>query len=143
MRIKIVIGVAAFLLTVVVETILLIVGNLSNSVQKKIKEAERLGNCVQGTRVHCTYVSEKDGKWNQILIFTSLYKYVVNGVEYTKSVITNEYEPPFSLTFYWDKNPRKVFSKYDIGTNSFNAVLFLIPLILCLGVIVVLGYINL
>ena len=101
---------------------------------RKFKRAKAAGHVVTGVRKDAT-VNYGEGRDKS---FTARYEYKVGDYTGTHIAVFNYGRPPESISLYYDKSPRKVFTSTYAKSSPFMGLFYIIPFIVVYFVVVVL-----
>lgn len=133
-------GVAAAVITFIIEIILCTKGILFASGEKKLARAKRNGHMLTATRTNLRYRDREPENSTTNRVYIANYEYTVNGEVRTRQVVSTSVKPPSTITLYYNGSPNKVFSEYDVGKNPLKILLFIIPVLVAYVVMTALGF---
>lgn len=133
-------GVLAALLTFAVEAVLVVKGVIFASGDKKLAKAKKEGRMLRGTMVHCRYKDRAPDDKTINRMYVAQYEYTLNGKTKTKQVVTTGSMPPHTITLYYEKNGKKVFTDSVGGGGPLQLIIYIIPIIVAYFVMTSLGF---
>lgn len=133
-------GVAAAIVTFVIEIILCTKGILFAGTEKKIALAKQRGHVLKATRRTLRYRDREPENTTANRIYRATYEYTVNGTIHTKALTSTGMKLPTTISLYYVNNPSKVFSEYDAGKNPLKILLFVVPVLVAYVVMTALGF---
>ena len=133
-------GVAAAIVTFIIEIILCTKGILFASGEKKLARAKRRGHMLTATRTNLRFRDREPENSTTNRVYIATYEYTVNGAVRTKQVTSTSVKPPLTITLYYNGSPDKVFSEYDLGKNPLQILLYIIPVLVAYVVATALGF---
>lgn len=133
-------GVAAAIVTFVIEIILCTKGILFAGANRKVALAKQRGHVLTGTRTHLRYRNREPENSTANRMYVATYEYMVNGRVRTKAVTSTSLKPPPTIALYYVSNPNRVFSEYDVGKNPLKVLLFVVPALIAYLVMTAMGF---
>ncbi|MBQ9886274.1 MAG: hypothetical protein IJM37_05390 [Lachnospiraceae bacterium] len=133
-------GILAALITFVIEIILCKRGIIFAKYEKKIEKAKKAGKVITAKMINCRYEDREPDNKTASRMYIALYEYTFDGIKRTKQIVSTSVKPPYTISLYYDSNPKKTFSEYDVGKNPFFFILYIIPILVAYFVIKMLGF---
>lgn len=124
------ISIAGFILVAFLENAVARKAGWLDRKKQRLERAERLGHVVVGHLVPKSVLrhTENRGQSNEYWRFSGSYEYEVDGVSYRKGETGFSGMPPETMLFYYDGNPKKVYTAAKAGgkLDTLRRLLFLI-----------------
>lgn len=134
------IGAIAAIVVFIVELSLYKKGLIFASGDKKLERAQKAGNVIPATMIKCRYKDKEPSDKTINRMYIATYEYSVNGEKRTKRIVTTGSKPPYNLSFYYEDNPDRIFSSYDIRPSRWQFLLYVIPILVAVAVMKMLGF---
>ncbi len=133
-------GALAALITFIIEIVLLVKGVIFASGDKKLAKAKKEGRMVRGTMVSCRYKERAPENKTINRMYVAQYEYTLNGQTKTKQVVTTGAMPAHTITLYYEKGGKKVFTDSVSGGGPLQLIIYIIPFIVAYFVMTALGF---
>lgn len=134
-------GIIAGFGVLVLEIILTRMGRIMSKGPKRLDRAKAMGHVLQGTLEDCWYETKSSESGGTRYVYHGKYGYYVNGVKYTKKMISYHGRPGPTVTLYYDDDPSKVYLEEEITRQGAGGCLIiLIPVVVAVVVAMLLGY---
>ena len=132
-------GVLTTICLFVWELVLLHRGEICLDGTRKLKLAEQRGHVVQGTLVDAHRFHQDRGESSNDRSM-GVYRYTVDGITRRKRLRSTAINPPHEVTFYYVRNPRRVFAKSQVKekVSPLALLIYIVPLLCGTGVYVIL-----
>ena len=108
--------------------------------EKRIDRARRAGHIIPATLIKCRYEDKDSSGKTANRKYIATYEYSAFGEVRTVRIVTVGTKPPYSISLYYDSDPGKVFSEYDIKPNPLVFLVYLIPIAMGVAVMKLLGF---
>jgi hypothetical protein len=140
-------GIITAIVVFAFEVWLSVKGYIFSGFKKKIEKAKANGHVIQAKMIEQkrkrTFDKRKNDTrtgYEKVYWYTTKYQYEVNGEKKVYAIATKDCCLPPTISLYYVKNPRRVFSKYDEKGNPLQFLICIIPILAAMLVMKILGY---
>ena len=133
-------GVAAAIVTFIIEIILCKKGILFAGADKKLALAKQRGHMLTAQRLSLRFRDRAPENTTTNRVYIADYEYTVNGERHTKQVTSTSVKPPLTITLYYLNSPNKVFAENELGKNPLQILLYIVPILVAYVVATALGF---
>ena len=133
-------GVIVAIVIFAIEMVLMKKGVIFSGGEKRLKRAREAGHIIPATMIKCRYEDKDSSGKTANRMYIATYEYSIHGETHTARVVTVGSKPAYSISLYYEKNPSKVFSEYDIKPNPLQFLLYVIPIVAAIAVMRILGF---